>query len=138
MLTSQCLAVFQLALLAAPLWGAEQPYKWLNGGAFSSSPRPGSPFSPDPLFNYLWDKSVNQSQLQIYGLHPVQASTDQQGSFLQLETLVQQRGYPPNIIPTQPPTYSAAVQVLSPGAFRLDFGIESAGWLELLSDGVLH
>ncbi len=89
-----------------------EPYPPLNGGAFSGSPVPES---PDPLISYHWHAAHASDSLQIYTLRPARVWTDAPGSFENLPSLV--RGKP-------------AVTVKGTGSIRLDFGVESAAWLE--------
>jgi hypothetical protein len=109
-----------------------QPYQWLHGGFFSPEQQTGSAYSPDPLLNFRWNQSTNSSALQVYTLHPVEVTSDEQGAFKGLQDLVVARSYPPQLTPL--PQTSDVVTVSGAGSFRVDFGVESGGWLELLSD----
>ncbi len=97
-----------------------EPYPMLSQGQFTGLPVPAS---PDPLVQYQWDSTANQSSLQIfftaatavYGVTPSTAFTNPQ-------SLVNR-------------TAGASVGVVSEGVLVLDFGYECAGWLEMqLSD----
>eukprot|EP00026_Physarum_polycephalum_P000731 Phypoly_transcript_00732.p1 GENE.Phypoly_transcript_00732~~Phypoly_transcript_00732.p1 ORF type:complete len:853 (+),score=76.09 Phypoly_transcript_00732:1556-4114(+) len=92
--------------------GTVEPYPYLNGGAFIG---PAVSDSPDPLVTYRWDTNVNTTQLQIYNLLPVSATTDQPSSFTNLGSLTSK---------------SPNVTVSGNGSIILDFGVESAAWLE--------
>jgi tetratricopeptide (TPR) repeat protein len=89
-----------------------EPYPPLHGGAFSGSPVPES---PDPLISYRWQTTHASDGLQIYTLRPARVWTDAPGSFANLTSLV--RG-------------KQEVTVKGKGSIRLDFGVESAAWLE--------
>lgn len=85
----------------------------LGGGAFSGA---AVAESPDPLANYRWDRIGADDPLQVYELRPVAVTADAPGSFEGLQSLTGE---------------TPAVTVRGPGSLRLDFGVESAGWLEL-------
>ena len=74
------------------------------------------PLSPDPLVQYVWKASV-PAQLQIYDVAPVAVTTQDFGSFSGIETFA--GSAVGNII------------VRGPGMLSVDFGTESAAWLEI-------
>ena len=90
----------------------KQPYPVLNGGAFDG---PEVKESPDPLVGYRWKETKADDALQVYALRPVAAIADTQASFSNLDSAT---GEKPNIT------------VMGTGSIRLDFGVESAAWLE--------
>lgn len=89
-----------------------EPYSPLNGGTFSGQ---NISDSPDPLVGYQWNSNVDISRLQVYFLLPVNVSTNSPSSFDNLQSLTQ------NI---------ANVTVKGTGSIFMDFGVESAAWLE--------
>jgi alpha-L-rhamnosidase len=94
---------------------APQPFPWLHGGAFTGPP---IPFHADPLARYVWAPGVDASVLQIFALLP--ASVDEMpgtapGAFGNASSLLA-RG--------------PRVAVAGAGALKLDFGLNSAAWLE--------
>jgi len=91
---------------------AKQPYPALNGGAFDG---PVVRESPDPLIGYRWKETKADDNLQIYTLRPVAAVADVKDAFGNLESAT---GVKP------------AITVKGTGSIRLDFGVESAAWLE--------
>jgi alpha-L-rhamnosidase len=101
---------YALALDAAS--GANQPYPALNGGAFDG-PVVGE--SPDPLINYRWKETNANDDLQVYTLRPVTAIADVKDAFVNLESAT---------------GANTAITVNGTGSIRLDFGVESAAWLE--------
>jgi alpha-L-rhamnosidase len=109
-------------VLAAPSSSGIDPYPYLSGGTFSGPP---IPFTPDPLAQYQWSSGVNESQLQVYYLLPANV-TLMDGSaplnFIGFETLAGPWPY---------------VTVSGPGAIQLDYGVESAAWLEFDSPDLL-
>ncbi len=88
------------------------PYPLLNGGDFSG---PAIDASPDPLIRYHWEKTGADDDLQIYYLLPVSVSADQPRFF---ENLASLKTSNPNVL------------VKGVGSIRVDFGVESAAWLE--------
>jgi alpha-L-rhamnosidase len=93
-----------------------EPYPALNGGSFID---PRVPESLDPLIAYRWETTSASDGLQIYSLRPIEATTDSPASFDNLSSLA---------------TDSPMVTVRGLGSIRVDFGVESAAWLELESD----
>lgn len=91
---------------------APEPYPYLNNGAFTGQPEAQS---LDPLIQYRWNDNTNSTLLQIYVLHLVNVTAFPPTSFLNIESLLTQ--YP-------------NVTVLGPGSIQVDFGIESAAWVE--------
>lgn len=69
----------------------------------------------DPLIKYRWTKRVDDALLQIYSLQPRKASSTTPASFSNLDSLIQKQ---------------ANATVSGPGTIVLDFGVESAAWLE--------
>lgn len=103
-------------LIPAPTF--EEPYAPLNGGTFSGPPLP---FHPDPLATYVWAGSVNASVLQTYALAPVVVTLTPDSAaaaFSNVDSLLGD---------------SANVTVSGPGGIQLDFGINSAAWIEFES-----
>jgi alpha-L-rhamnosidase len=101
---------FALAMDATS--GAKQPYPVLNGGAFDG---PVVRESPDPLVGYRWKETNAEDTTQVYTLRPVSAVTDAIDAFVNLESAT---------------GATAAITVKGTGSIRLDFGVESAAWLE--------
>lgn len=96
---------------AAPLYPYLHGGHW-QGGDFS--------LSPDPLRNYAWEESFLQNPrepLQCYAALPV-AATIESGRVAGVETL------------SRP---GSALSVSGPCSLRVDFGVESAAWLEFES-----
>ncbi len=116
--TSLVIAVSAFASPARLLEGGspiEEPYKPLHGGSFTGQK---APLSPDPLVAYRWKETKPNDELQTYLLAPVKVTTDQQGSFGNLESV------------NSP---ACNVQVKGSGSIQLDFGVESAAWMEFES-----
>jgi alpha-L-rhamnosidase len=93
-----------------------EPYLYLNNGGFTGNSVSNS---PDPLVSYQWSPSVNLTALQIYDVNPsfVQLTEGTySAAFLYLQTLV---------------TTTPAVLAIGPGGFVVDFGVESAAWIEV-------
>lgn len=104
-------------LIPAPTF--EEPYLPLNGGTFSGPP---IPFHADPLATYVWPPTVNASILQTYALAPVVVTLTPDtaaAAFSNVDSLLGD---------------SANVTVSGPGGIQLDFGINSAAWIEFESD----
>ena len=93
-----------------------EPYPLLSGGGFTGPPVPES---PDPLVSYRWPSTAAADGLQIYFLRPVAVATDMPGSFENVASLTSD---------------SPAVTINGTGSIRVDFGVESAAWLEMESD----
>jgi hypothetical protein len=91
---------------------AKQPYLVLNGGAFDG---PVVRESPDPLIGYRWKETKADDDLQVYALRPVAAVADAKDAFGNLESAT---------------GATTAITVKGSGSIRLDFGVESAAWLE--------
>ncbi|RYF98759.1 MAG: hypothetical protein EOO02_18275, partial [Chitinophagaceae bacterium] len=88
----------------------KEPFKSLHGGSFTGKPIANS---PDPLSNYRWTDPKTSDALQIYTLFPQKVNFSKAASFTK-----QKNG----------------VLVKGNGDIVLDFGIESAGWLEFDCD----
>lgn len=94
---------------------APEPYRYTNGSYRGTA----VPESPDPLVAYRWDSTKASDDLQIYILTPEQVTTNNPGSFENLESLVGN---------------SPRVTVKGTGSIRVDFGQVNAAWLEFDSD----
>lgn len=94
-----------------------EPYVYLQGGSFSNNPQP---LSPDPLVQYQWtDSSVNTTALQIFDTLPIAVTVlSNPSSFTNLSSCIGGQG------PTD-------ITVTGTGSFMIDFGTESAAWLEI-------
>ena len=92
--------------------GVPEPYPEVSGGSFSG---PAVPESPDPLVAYRWPAPKASDGLEIYTLKPVALQAEVPASFSNLDSLA---GDHPNVM------------VTGPGSIRMDFGRNSAGWLE--------
>ncbi len=104
-----------LADSAKPVWGTSriaEPYPYVSTGSFSG---PAVPESPDPLVAYRWPSPKATDGLEIYLLKPSAVSSDTAASFDNLGSLTTDH---PN------------VTVNGAGSIRMDFGRESAAWLE--------
>jgi len=100
---------------AKPVWGTSpitEPYPYVSTGSFTG---PAVPESPDPLVAYRWPKPKATDGLEIYLLKPSAVSSDTAASFDNLGSLTTDH---PN------------VTVNGAGSIRMDFGRESAAWLE--------
>jgi len=98
-----------------PVWGTSpiaEPYPYVSTGSFSG---PAVPESPDPLVAYRWPSPKATDGLEIYLLKPSAVSSDTEASFNNLGSLTTDH---PN------------VTVNGAGSIRMDFGRESAAWLE--------
>ena len=92
---------------------ATQPYPAIHGGSFRG---PSVSASPDPLVAYRWDREHLQSDgLQVYTRRPLIVSTPTPDSFGNLSSLTEEH---------------PDVEVKGTGVLQMDFGSESAGWLE--------
>ncbi|HET6385799.1 MAG TPA: alpha-L-rhamnosidase C-terminal domain-containing protein [Armatimonadota bacterium] len=89
-----------------------EPYPEISGGAFTGPPASDS---PDPLVRYRWPAPKASDGLQVYLLRPVSVTTDAPRSFQGLKSATSKR---------------CGITVRGPGSIRLDFGVESAAWLE--------
>ncbi|WP_395138946.1 alpha-L-rhamnosidase C-terminal domain-containing protein [Armatimonas sp.] len=88
------------------------PYAPLHGGSFTAPPVPES---PDPLVAYRWANPQSPDPFQVYELRPKAVSTDTPASFGNLKSLTRK---------------TADVTVQGTGRVQLDFGVESAAWIE--------
>ncbi len=102
-----------------------RPYPLVNSGE-RSVPLPGSENSPDPLVNAVWPESTRQDEFQSYVVYPKSAQTDTPDSFVGLHCLVKGACV----------DHESIVTVLGEGSFRVDFGFESAGWLEIVTEDI--
>ncbi|MGC8552218.1 MAG: hypothetical protein ACP5O7_05050 [Phycisphaerae bacterium] len=89
-----------------------EPYPPLSGGAFSG---PAVPLSPDPLVAYRWRHPQGSEGLQYYVLRPAAVSIQTPGAFSGLKSAL---------------TSQCNITVHGAGAIRVDFGTESAAWIE--------
>ena len=89
-----------------------EPYPYISTGSFSG---PAVPESPDPLVAYRWPSPKATDGLEIYLQKPSAVSSDTEASFDNLGSLTTDH---PN------------VTVNGAGSIRMDFGRESAAWLE--------
>lgn len=96
--------------------GITEPYPYLHGGSFSGI---DVPLSPDPLIRYRWTNPSASDGLQVYYLAPEAVLAEPVTSFQNVHSLI---GANP------------LVTVNGTGWIRIDFGVESAGWLEIESD----
>lgn len=87
-------------------------YAPLHGGSFTAPPVPES---PDPLVAYRWANPQSSDPFQVYELLPKAVSTDTPASFGNLKSLTRK---------------TADVTVQGTGRVQLDFGVESAAWIE--------
>lgn len=100
---------------STPIFGASpipEPYPYVGSGSFSG---PAVPLSPDPLVSYRWPNPTATDGLEIYLRKPVKVETDNPAAFANVQSLT---GENPN------------VTVSGIGSIRMDFGVESAAWLE--------
>lgn len=105
-------AVLSFVLIFAPASTAQlkEPYRPVHGGSYRA---PAVSLSPDPLIRYRWDHPKAGDSLEIYQLTPQKIKTFPASSFK---------------------VASDGITVLGPGDLLVDFGVESAGWLEFDSD----
>ena len=104
-----------LAGSAEPVWGTSpiaEPQPYVSTGSFTG---PAVPESPDPLVAYRWPSPKATDGLEIYLQKPSVVSCDTEASFDNLGSLTTEQ---PN------------VTVKGTGSIRMDFGLESAAWLE--------
>lgn len=112
-----CISVFISFFTVAcnkPSWQpspAPEPYPYATG---SFSGREVAE-SPDPLVAYRWNDPKAQDNLEIYTLEPVHVTSDNPGSFENLESLT---GNSPDVL------------VRGIGSIRIDFKQVNAAWLE--------
>jgi alpha-L-rhamnosidase len=90
-----------------------EPYQPLHGGDFSG---PTVALSPDPLVRYRWRHTDSNDILQYYLLRPVSASTSTPQAFHGLKSASREL---------------CDITVRGTGNIRLDFGTESAAWMEI-------
>ena len=88
------------------------PYAYLNGGDFKG---PNVPESPDPLMRYRWDNPKAGDELQVYYLRPVSVLAENRENFENLSSLT---------------SHNPHVTINGTGSIMMDFGVESAAWLE--------
>ena len=111
-----------IAISAEAVLPWPHPYPPLSGAPATGAPPPGAALSPDPLVHWRWPANTTLAQLQIYNVTPQAWSTagspNSYASFRNLDSLigVAEGGH---------------AEVLGPGSFVIDFGTESAGWVEL-------
>jgi hypothetical protein len=104
-----------LAVSAQSVWGTSpitERYPYVSTGSFAG---PAEPLSPDPLVAYRWPSPKAADGLEIYLQKPSAVSSDTGASFDNLSSLTADN---PN------------VTVKGIGSIRIDFGRESAAWLE--------
>ncbi len=89
-----------------------EPYPALHGGSFSG---PQVKLSPDPLVAYRWRHPGAGNGLQTYVLRPVAVRTQTPTSFSNLQSVTGRQ---------------CNITVKGTGAIRVDFGTESAAWIE--------
>jgi len=89
-----------------------EPYLPLHSGYFINE---YNPFSPDPIFNYIWNNPQANDSLQIYYLRPIEVISNQENSFKNIESLISGDG---------------EVLIKGEGSIMFDFGVENAAWLE--------
>ncbi len=109
---AQCVAPPAARMTPVGSTDLKEPYPVLHGGAFVG---PAIPASRDPLVRYHWQAPKASDGFQTYCLQPVAAVAQTVESFRNLDSLTSAR---------------PAVTVTAPGSIRLDFGIESAAWVE--------
>ena len=129
--SSLFLGIFSLLLLVSCSETAKESYYTyrVNTGYTGSSPMlpvhaefggtandGKNRFSPDPLVNVRWKTISESDKLELYELYPVTVSTDAPASFENLKSLT---------------GASPSVKVLGAGDIMIDFGVESAAWIEL-------
>ncbi len=90
-----------------------EPYEPLHGGHFSG---PAVALSPDPLVRYRWRHTEPSDTLQYYLLRPVSVSSTTPQAFGGLQSARDA---------------SCNITVQGTGTIRLDFGTESAAWMEI-------
>lgn len=88
----------------------KEPYKPLHGGSYSGT---AVQASPDPLIRYQWKNPKAADSLQLYFLQPKKITGNPVQSFVQNKN---------------------SITVTGKGDLLLDFGTESAGWIEFESD----
>ena len=89
-----------------------EPHPYIHTGSFGVAIMHQS---PDPLVSFRWPDPKAGDDLELYLLKPKSVSTDETTSFENLESLTGN---------------SCHVTVKDKGSIRLDFGTESAAWLE--------
>lgn len=94
-----------------------EPFACVQGGAFTN---PAVPLSPDPLVTYAWAAGFNGTDLQRYDVLPAAVALlpgTAPSAFDGLASVLT-----PN---------ATAVRVTGAGGFTVDFGVESAAWVEI-------
>jgi len=107
--------IFQAEIHAQPVFGVSpitEPYPYVSNGSFSG---PLITASPDPLVSYRWPEVKATDGLEIYIMKPVAVSSDNDGSFENLNSLTGD---------------SPLVTVNGTGSLKIDFGVECAAWIE--------
>jgi alpha-L-rhamnosidase len=89
-----------------------EPYAPLHGGKFDG---PLVRESPDPLVAYRWKETQTTDAFQIYFLKPSAAVAEPAEAFDNLAAAT---------------TGNPAITVKAAGSIRVDFGVESAAWVE--------
>ena len=107
-----------------------RPYPFLNNLS-RPVPLPGSEYSPDPLVNAIWPNDTRQDEFQCMYVYPKSVHTTTPNSFVGLDRLIRSSSSSSEQNSNET---AAPVVVLGSGMFRVDFGVESAGWLEIVSD----
>lgn len=90
----------------------EEPYGYVDAAGMTGA---AVPESPDPLVAYRWAKPQAADPFEIYLLRPKAVSADKPESFENLNSLVSDK---------------PDVTVKGEGRIRVDFGVESAAWVE--------
>ncbi|MDP4252192.1 MAG: alpha-L-rhamnosidase C-terminal domain-containing protein, partial [Bacteroidota bacterium] len=103
--------LFSLSVLHAQV---KEPFEPIHNGSFSAE---RVMQSPDPLITYRWQNPSLADSLQIYTLQPVLIKAPD--SF---------------VVPPVNRISANGITVTGKGDIFLDFGVESAGWLEFDSD----
>ena len=109
------IAGFTVSVYAQPVMEVspiQEPYPYLRGGDFSG---PRVLESPDPLVSYRWHNVRATDELEIYTLKPKTVSSYEKEAFENLQSLTGETPY---------------VTVCGKGSIQIDFGVESAAWLE--------
>ena len=126
-----------------------EPYPYLSGGSFGG---PAVPESPDPLVRYRWAKTGPADGLQVYILAPKSITGTPRAAFEGLTAggggALPYRDWPNQVSealehrtatterrPTRPDPAAEvwgdnAITVRGKGDIRIDFGVESAAWVE--------
>ncbi|MGV8879178.1 MAG: alpha-L-rhamnosidase C-terminal domain-containing protein [Sphingobacteriaceae bacterium] len=102
--------LFCLLIFAESAAQLKEPYKPLHGGKYD---RVSVKESPDSLITYRWNNPKATDSLQIYTLKPKKVTASPNRSFAQSK---------------------GQITVVGKGSLLIDFGVESAGWLEFDAD----